>query len=707
MTTSLVEAWTVFEEAAAGWLPDKVDPCEETRRGEERARELLERGALRVTPTEALGWSDVSVAAFYRTLAHGADPGAGEANARARTANPTWMLSSDYAFLNIRACSPDPARPGRVTDALKILPTMRVTSIHLAPFFDCCMENLYAVDSVEGVNAELLHPALLEAGMDGGAQMRLLVDGIHLLGWTVGFDLEPHTSTFSRVALAEPECFRWLHFNEARDGLAGGVTQEEMLSPEAQAAMVREIREIVGQVVAEHGLWHLEDATHGPERVTECHQAVIKRLIAEGWWTLPSHTWNGAGLPRFSSYRQLEGYPEYEYLDAEGEDQGKHAFGMLSPYRLYDGLPINESPDLEEKRPVPHGPGVDRLLSVFPAVRERFGFDFVRLDYVDHVFDSTVEQTWDVPASDRLTPAVLQSLLARAREDAPWVGAMAERMGVDVEDYGALGFDLLLGTEVLTTMHPQFLEFTLDLQQELNDEVPEKKITAPTVTPPEGGPAPRRCSTLAALDTHDSGHPLFWTAPLSQVVGADGMALRHFLARFATWGARRRPKYEVMGNQDLSSGLYQANNKCVGLQWEDDKAFNARYHALEDVYEAQRAFLAGARLGPHHADREKRWAAWFLDGQGDARERLLCVAVLEPPVEKLADMLDDPPAMEPVDFLLIDVTMGRAMERPRVTEIPLDGTAPVPVTLEGTMLRIVALEPRECHLYRIVEEGRA
>ena len=75
-------------------------------------------------------------------------------------------------------------------------------------------------------------------------------------------------------------------------------------------------------------------------------------------------------------------------------------------------------------------------------------------------------------------------------------------------------------------------------------------------------------------------------------------------------------------------------------------------------------------------------------------------------MEKLADMLDGPPAMEPVDFLLIDVTMGGAMGRPRVTEIPLDGTAPLPVTLEGTMLRILALEPRECHLYRIVEEGR-
>lgn len=697
VTTCLVESWTTFEGAAAASLPASLDPSMERSFGRRLAREFQEKGHLRHTPTEALAWSDLAIAVFYRTLGEGASE-------RTRPADADWMLTSDYAFVNIRACSPDSGRTGRITDALKMIPTMRVSSIHLAPFFDCCMENLYAVDSVEVVNPALVHPGLLEAGLSGTDQMRMLLDGIHRLGWTAGFDLEPHTSTFSRVALSHPDCFRWLHYNEARDGFAGDVTQEEMLSPASQQALVEELKALVSEVVVEHGLSAVEDMSLGHARVDECHQAAIRRLIAEGWWTLPSHTWNGVGLPAFDEYR-AEGYPDYEYLDVEGEDQHKHSFGMLSPYRLYDGLPINESPDLEERRPVLYQPGVDLLLSVFPTIRDRFGFDFVRLDYVDHVFDSTVEKSWDVPASDRLTPAVLGSLLAKAREGAPWVGAMAERMGVDVEDYGALGFDLLLGTDVLTTMHPGYLEFTLDLQQELNGEARETKITAPSVESPEDGPAPRRCSTLAAIDTHDSGHPLFWTVPLSQAVGAEGMALRHFLARFTSWGTRRRPKYEVMGNQDLSWGLYQANNKSVALQWEGDQAFNRRYHDLEDVYAGVRDLLDRARLGPHHADTDKRWGVWFLDSQGDRRERLLCVAVLEPPVEKLVDMVEEPPAMEPVDFLLIDVAMGMSMQRPVVTQVLLDASGETPVALEGTMLRISELQPRECRLFRIRDES--
>ena len=52
-------------------------------------------------------------------------------------------------------------RTGRVTDALKILPTMRVSGIHLAPFFDNTLENLYAVDSVRVVSDAVLDPSLV------------------------------------------------------------------------------------------------------------------------------------------------------------------------------------------------------------------------------------------------------------------------------------------------------------------------------------------------------------------------------------------------------------------------------------------------------------------------------------------------------------------------------------------------------------------
>lgn len=693
--------WEVFETAAAQTLDD---PESERARGRALADEFRGSGALRMTPTRALGLSDLAIAAFYRALAHPEGRTAEGRHARlAPAVDSSWMLDADFAFVNIRACSPDAARTGRVVDALKIIPTMRVSAIHLAPFFDNTLHNLYAVDSVRVVTDAVLDPALTAAGLDGDDQIRLLVDGIHVLGWRVGFDLEPHTSNFSRIALTHPRCFRWLRLSPDRETLFGGVTQERMLAPRAQAKLVKEVTALVATACKAHGLAALEDLSRGPAAVRACHDELVQTLIREGYWTLPSHTWSGVGLPRFERYVRegLDAYPDYTYLNAAGHDQREHAFGMLSPYRLYDPIPMNAVPPTDDPpAPVPEAAAL--LEGIFPEVQARYGFDFVRLDYVDHVFDSTLSGDWTRPLSDRLTPKALQDLLAAARRTRPETGAMAERMGVDVEDYGALGFDLLLGSDVLTAMQDDYVGFLLDLQREL--DIAEADAPRPITRQaprPEGHvdhPEARRCSVLAAVDTHDSGHPLFWTRPLSEVVGPDGLHLRHFLARFATCGPRRRPKYEVMGNQDLSYGLYEANNKPVSLTWADNKAYNVRYHALEDVHASFRSFLRGARMGLSHVDREDHWAAWFLEG---ASERLLCVAALEPHVGKVADWVADPPALVPTGAIRIDVCVGTDWPWAEVTALPLDGTPAESVALDGRMLVIDSLPRQACRLYHV------
>lgn len=686
------KGWEIFEESAAS-VAANADG--ERALGRALAEELRARGALRMTPSCALTLPDLTMATFYRTLA---------ADGRlAPAADPSWMLASDFAFVNIRACSPDAERTGRVTDALKIIPTMRVSAIHLAPFFDCTLDNLYAVDSVRVVSDTVLDPALSAAGLDGDDQIRLLVDAIHTLGWRVGFDLEPHTSNFSRIALSHPRCFRWLRLSPDRQHLFGGLTQEEMLLPKAQAKLVKEVSKIVAAACKAHGLRELEDLSRGPGPVRACHDELVQALIREGYWTLPSHTWSGAGLPRFDHYvtSGLDAYPDYVYLNAAGEDQREHAFGMLSPFKLFDNLPINAEPTADNP-PVPVPETIALLNGIFPDVQQRYGFDFVRLDYVDHVFDSTLDGVWTLPVSDRLAPQTLEDLLSASRAARPETGAMAERMGVDVEDYGALGFDLLLGSDVLTTMHDDYVGFLLELQRELDDQSEVHPRTLTRQAPrPDGQSAAvlrGRCSVLAAVDTHDSGHPLFWTKPLSDVVGADGLHLRHFLARFSTCGTRRRPKYEVMGNQDLSAGLYEANNKRVSLAWADDKAYNARYHALEDVYEWVRPLLADARMGLSYIDREDHWAAWFLEGEN---QRLLCLAALEPNVGKVATWLEEPPALVPTGSITIDVCVGRDWEQASVTALPLDGGPAAPVSLDGRMLRLDSLARQGCRLYLV------
>ncbi|NDD26676.1 MAG: hypothetical protein EB084_00205 [Proteobacteria bacterium] len=688
--------WTIYEQQAA---QGAADAAYEQAWGRRMADELRATGAVRMTPSQALSLPDLVMVSFYRALA---------GDHRLKPAfDSSWMLDTDFAFVNIRACSPDPTRTGRVTDALKILPTMRVSGIHLAPFFDNTLENLYAVDSVRVVSDAVLDPSLVEAGLDGDAQICLLVDAIHTLGWRVGFDLEPHTSNFSRIALANPKCFRWVRLSPDRKTLYGKVTQEKMLTPTAQKRLVKEVSAIVADTLARHGLKAVEDLSKGVAAVRACHDETLHRLIDEGYWTLPSHTWSGAGLPRYEHWveKGLFSHPDYTYLNAAGEDQREHAFGMLSPYKLFDHLPINGVATSDDP-PVPVPEAHALLQGIFPDVQARYGFDFVRLDYVDHVFDSTVDGDWTLPVSDRLAPRTLESLLAAARRARPETGAMAERMGVDVEDYGALGFDLLLGSDVLTAMHDDYVTFMLDLQRELDnaDAHAPRPMTrlAPRPAGHVDGDGARRCSVLAAVDTHDSGHPLFWTKPLSDVVGPEGLHLRHFLARFTTCGSRRRPKYEVMGNQDMSSGLYEANNKPVSLTWADDRAYNARYHAIEDVFESLRPFLAEARMGLSYVDREDHWAAWFLEGEN---ERLLCVAALEPNVGRVASWLASPPVLEPTGRITIDVCVGRDWGWATVTALPIDGGEAEVVGLDGKMLSLDSLARQGCRAYRVVRAG--
>jgi hypothetical protein len=678
---SLQAAWACLEAVAARGLARSA-AAQARARGLALYELFVQRGYWPMTPTAALAEGDLAVVCFYRRLAED-PPRLGTVDA------PSWMRTADFAFVNIRACSPDPARTGRITDALKLLPVMRVSAIHLAPFFDCCLDNLYAIDSVRTVTDGVLDPALSAAGVAGDDQIRLLIDGIHTLGWRVGFDLEPHTANFSRIVLEHPHCFRWLELDATKAGLAGGLTQEAMLEPAAQEAIVAKVRALVATELRASGLAAIEDTSQGLEAMRACHQTIIRRCIERGYWTVPSHTWGGVGLPAFSHYDTEGCYPEYTYLDRQGQDHREHAFGTLSPFGFYHGLPLNRVPDPSRGEvPVRNQAAIDLMASLFPQVRDRYGFDFVRLDYVDHVFDSVADGQADAPISDRVTPAILEEVLTTARAGRSDIAAMAERMGSDVEAYGGIGFNLLLGTDMLSSIHPGFMGYVFDLQRRLE--------AAPTEH--------ARCSVLAAIDSHDSGHPLFWTTPLSQVVGPDGLALRHFVARFATCGPRRRPKYEVMGNQDLSWGLYEANNRSQGLTWVGDEAFNQRYHALEDLYHQIAERLAVSRLGVAHADPEG-WAAWFLDSD-DPGARLLCVIACEPELEGgVKTWATQPPALVPVGPVHIDVTLGSRITQPVVLEIPLNGTAPFTRQLQGPMLTLRSLAPQSCHLFSILQGG--
>jgi hypothetical protein len=109
--------------------------------------------------------------------------------------------------MNVRALGKEQDITGNFLDAMKLIPVLRANSIHLAPFFDCALTNLYAVDSLRIITKDVLSSELLDGGIEPDEQLMLLIDAIHILNKTAGFDLEPHTSQFSRIVLENPQHF--------------------------------------------------------------------------------------------------------------------------------------------------------------------------------------------------------------------------------------------------------------------------------------------------------------------------------------------------------------------------------------------------------------------------------------------------------------------------------------------------------------------
>ncbi|MBN2053905.1 hypothetical protein JW905_03220 [bacterium] len=620
---------------------------------------------------------DYGWALFYEELA--ASRKAGLVSPVAHRTDSWWLVQSAACFVNARACGRG-VRPGTLLTAARLLPGIRAANIHLAPFFDCVFDNLYAINSARIITPDIIDAYYLKHGFTPDQQLALFIEAAHLLDKTVGFDLEPHTGQFSRVVLANPGCFRWLRLDATRDRLYDGMAQDRMLAEDVQEELAAQVADRCGSILAAHGLDRFEPEGAVFETVRRAHAECTADLIAAGYWTLPSHAWGGAGLPEFTGYNHIGDFPLFHYLSLEGEDHDKHAFGMLTPFKFYTGLPINRvpSPDAPPRR---HPAAVALFTSIFAGIQQRHSFDFVRLDYADHVFDSVADGDDDAPLSDRPTPAILREAIARVRAGAPFLGVMAERMGHDAARYREIGVNLLLGTEILGNFNRRTMNHVFDVGD--------------AVAAANRGSA-QACSVSLAVDTHDSGHPLFWGRPISEIIGPEGMAHRHFISRFSSAGAGVRPKYECLGNQDLSHGLYEANNRTVNLEWRGDSAYNRRYHLLEDLYERYRDIILEGRVG--HRDVRNRYAWWCVNAPHLGRS-LICVAYLEEIFDSIDAQLACDIAYHPVPEAAIPPAAAGLHGYRWIREADLASGEERAAEMSGDVLVVRELAWNQCRLF--------
>jgi hypothetical protein len=554
-----------------------------------------QRGCLPQTPKDLLHLPDEVIAAFYHRLMDGKVP----VSPVGDQADSGWITRASACFVNVRATGVVEGQFGTFLQASKLLPGLRVKALHLAPFLEYEFGTVYAIRSLKTIAPQLLHPVLLDGGLRAPLQLDAFIQAAHVLGKAVGFDLEPHTAQYSIPVLEVPEAFRWIKvYPKDRNWLDYMFQPDNVYYRENQERLAAEVRTLVTGFLRERSL-HTFDEEENDSADTlaskrQAFQDAVQLMIAEGYWTVPAHAWDSLGLPQFAGYH-ADGYPTFEYRNRQGNDSSAQAYHIVTPFAFYHNLPL-QGTNLTQK-PEANPAAVDLFCSAFLHWRDRHHFDFVRHDSVDHVFDSVFDGDGHWPLSDRPTPAVLAEFIRRSKlPGKPFIAHLAERLGNETEDYSSIGYDLILGSDMMENVGQTHLDKSFRLQGQLEDLNDRRQ---------------RPFAVAYAVDTHDTGNPFFWGQSLTEKLGADGMKTRLFLSRFLGWGKGRRPKYEVMGLADQSTGLFPANIEEKNLVWVGDAVFNEWYHRLEDLYTELKPLLDQGKLVESFAGRNYSW--WMVD----------------------------------------------------------------------------------------------
>jgi hypothetical protein len=571
--------------------------------------------ALARTQSSLLRAPDPVVAALFSTLEQRVAGGkALLVDPRHSRADPSWMTRSDFCYLSIRACAHDGVE-GSFIQAAKLLPAITADAIHLAPFHPIHFDVVYAPESPSVVDPALADPVLMAAGLGPENQLRAFIRACRLLGKAVGYDLMPHAAQFARVSLERPGLFRWIRLDNHRTGLIDADPGRPYGRKEREEA-AHMVAGICASAKDDYGVSTLKRREDDDEATTaakdRAYFTAIRMCIENGIWQVPCHTWNGAGAPAFSGYDHNADYPVFAFRNDRGEDVSAEAYGVSSPYAFYDGLLPNSIAD-PDSPPTPNDDAIEYFSSIFSGWSTQYGFDFIRMDSVDRLLWSALDHEGTLPVSDGLTPLVVRRALQAVRRGRSGVGALATRYGTEVEEFAREGFDLLMGSDMMRRIDAPLLREALALYDRLAEQ--------------NADPARRRATVCFAVDAHETSSPRQWGAAMATLMGPARMGLRHAVARFLSVGGGRRPLYEVMGFQDLSTGLYESSLASRGLQWNDNASFAAAYAATEGLYHRLRPFLDTAAITGRYVCESYAWWIIVPAGRSGQAHRVVVAAL--------------------------------------------------------------------------------
>jgi hypothetical protein len=266
------------------------------------------------------------------------------------------------------------------------------------------------------------------------AQLKVVVNLLHLTGRVVGMDVVPHTDRFSEMVLANPYFFEWLQRDDLRivrhdSGLSDtvaallfdfirrrGSALPALILPETVRAFFYELPET-------ERLLHLFGERYDYWGRLALRKEMVELLYNQGFETVPATM----GPP----YRGIEvdPRPDASVTDEEGRiwrdyritrpERFSRVFGPLARYKLYESRDDNRDWELDFERP--NHAAWEYVCESYRRIQSEFNFDFMRGD-MSHV----QMRPGGVPAQRDLYYDLLGAVKQYILPEKPWFGYFAE-----------------------------------------------------------------------------------------------------------------------------------------------------------------------------------------------------------------------------------------------------------------------------------------
>jgi hypothetical protein len=314
----------------------------------------------------------------------------------AQNTDTEWIKASSMIGVNVRTI-------GSFWNLVKYALTLpaSVSAIHLLPIWECgVVASLYGIASWH-INTEFFDHEIATQFPNLNTvekQLKVVVNFLHLMGKSVGFDVVPHTDRYSEIVLANPFYFEWLQRRDFKiidhsDTLSHKVANKivEFITANGSASgdyFPRNTAEFFNNEINNEAvrLRILFGKKENKEARNHRRNQLINFLFENGFEPVPATMappYRGLVVNPSENAKTVdsEGRIWRDYLIAKPQDMSR-VFGPLARYKLYESKQNNLNWELDFDKPRPEV--FEYVSKKYNEVCHNYNFDFMRGD-MSHV----------------------------------------------------------------------------------------------------------------------------------------------------------------------------------------------------------------------------------------------------------------------------------------------------------------------------------